>query len=756
MLFIFSIGTIRLSANYMIHEIKLYTEKLAQSFIAVWGSMILSAYFLFMLLHHPIPLWSIMVGLCFFVGLAALAFAIKNTLKWRRFVLDYTGEDCGASRFLAGFIVLAANNILSLTSSFGGSFYPLIESTGFASYLTLTTIIALLAFFAFPILTYLGCLKARSILPGMNYVIPYALTLLIISFVFSPIILFIINKGGGGGFFNFLAVILYIPSIYLFYKSWDKSLDPSKLLRKEEITPITEEEKPRLTAAGKSMGIAYAAIWFITFLSATGLFLMLREGSGFGRVLFSACWWLAYPVIGYAVYVASKLKKILINRPNNGTNLLYWAIILLFGSNTISLSSIFGGVPVLEGIFEFLSIVAVLIYTVSAVMTFLGMTKLQAILPSLKTSCNASLALMIATIVLSPLILNSVNAFFEGSPTALNIIAGLAYGVSALCFIIPWFNCTKETFEKPIEFFFTIDPENNEVVYPEKHQEVVDGSLEQDSNESMPREQSSDTEEEEKAYLRAFKKVKESILNTSLLNKKDSFASEDKPTEEEWKEEKEKNIFLTYWKPIAVAVCTILLVIELMWLFGVFSSDENDNSDSQVVVTKIIQADQSDENDRLEALRKDSLLRDSLHKDSLKKVAQKKAEEEKQQPVLPLPTLSTFIQFQDGQPYDIIEVEKVRNNLVRLGFKKINNSKYILNEGTPQNLSVTIDYRTWDGEYDPEYDDYIGGGMSYSITLQFANREDAQRFCQGFENQSYGWVQISANGNKIKLETYGD
>lgn len=146
----------------------------------------------------------------------------------------------------------------------------------------------------------------------------------------------------------------------------------------------------------------------------------------------------------------------------------------------------------------------------------------------------------------------------------------------------------------------------------------------------------------------------------------------------------------------------------------------------------------------LEQVRQDSLRHDSIAKVMKIKNA--------------MPTVKMFGEnLQDPDGGELIYVDELRKNLVALGYEKINANKFVLNPGGDPNVTVKLNYQDFEGEYDEEFDDYVGGGFSYSIDIIFSDEEDAKAFYKKWKAaRKTSWVSEDRSGKKVTLMTYGD
>lgn len=141
---------------------------------------------------------------------------------------------------------------------------------------------------------------------------------------------------------------------------------------------------------------------------------------------------------------------------------------------------------------------------------------------------------------------------------------------------------------------------------------------------------------------------------------------------------------------------------------------------------------------------------DSLRQDSIRQVQEKILNA--------MPKVQMFGKnLHDPNGGELTDVDKLRKNLVALGYEKINANKYVLNPGGEPNVTVDLHYESWDGEYVPELGDYTEGGMSYSIDIIFSDEEDAKAFYRQWKAaRKSNWVSEERSGKKVTLSTYGD
>ena len=102
-------------------------------------------------------------------------------------------------------------------------------------------------------------------------------------------------------------------------------------------------------------------------------------------------------------------------------------------------------------------------------------------------------------------------------------------------------------------------------------------------------------------------------------------------------------------------------------------------------------------------------------------------------------------------------VDQIRKKLTSLGYKKINSNNFALKDGDKTLVTVKLNFTEFEGEYDPEYEDYVGAGYNYGISIIFANQKDADSVYKTFKNPNDGgWIQIDKRGKTIDISEYGD
>ena len=141
---------------------------------------------------------------------------------------------------------------------------------------------------------------------------------------------------------------------------------------------------------------------------------------------------------------------------------------------------------------------------------------------------------------------------------------------------------------------------------------------------------------------------------------------------------------------------------------------------------------------------------DSLREDSIRQQARKIKEA--------MPTPSMFgSRLSDEAAGSLKEVKPLRSKLISLGYTKVNNNKFVLeSEGSPL-VTVVLDYKEWEGEYDPEADMEVGGGMSYTIKITYADKAEADSFYKAWSKACKStWVSADMSGSTVTLSTYGD
>lgn len=193
-----------------------------------------------------------------------------------------------------------------------------------------------------------------------------------------------------------------------------------------------------------------------------------------------------------------------------------------------------------------------------------------------------------------------------------------------------------------------------------------------------------------------------------------------------------------------------LNLLFLACLAGIFIGCNGNNQDKhQKDTTNIIESgaevDNALEQARLDSIRQESILQDSIAR-------------EKEKIARAMPTPQMFGEKLASEAGATLKsVSSLRKRLPSLGYEKINNNKFALKEGGDIKVSVKLNYQEFEGEYDPEQDDYVGGGMTYDIILTYASPADAKAFYASWQKAcKSGWLSAILKGNTVTLNDHGD
>lgn len=214
--------------------------------------------------------------------------------------------------------------------------------------------------------------------------------------------------------------------------------------------------KDRLTNLFRLLSLSYICIWALTFLEAIFLFSLFREDFYAGlqedvlsrhTVLNTVTFIVGLGIIGFAGVVAFIFNKELKKNYVHGGGKLFWSILLLLFP-VLCTGNIFGGnisiafldTPY-ENSFTGLSIVSLILFTLFPVFSFWGWAQISSPvegkrngIPELVGVKWSLLALMLVSILLSPLLMTLLNANSESSVMALDIVGGVTYGGSLCLF----------------------------------------------------------------------------------------------------------------------------------------------------------------------------------------------------------------------------------------------------------------------------------------------------------------------------------
>lgn len=194
----------------------------------------------------------------------------------------------------------------------------------------------------------------------------------------------------------------------------------------------------------------------------------------------------------------------------------------------------------------------------------------------------------------------------------------------------------------------------------------------------------------------------------------------------------------------------IFIPMAAVLLVAVASCGQKQHEDSDNMADSIALREAQLEQARLDSIRQDSIRQDSIRQDSIRQQQEKISKA--------MPTVQLFgYSLHDMAGGGLTDVNKLRKKLTALGYEKINANKYVLNPDGEPNVTVNLHYKSWEAEYDPEMDDYVGGGMTYDIDIIFSDEKDAAEFYKKWKAaRKTPWVSESRSGKKVQLSTYGD
>lgn len=195
---------------------------------------------------------------------------------------------------------------------------------------------------------------------------------------------------------------------------------------------------------------------------------------------------------------------------------------------------------------------------------------------------------------------------------------------------------------------------------------------------------------------------------------------------------------------------SVLIFIGLLGILTACSNSQRAKQADQAREDSLRAVDSIARMEALEAARLDSIRQDSIRQDSIARQQQKLQQA--------MPTVQLFGKnLHDTGGGMLTDVKVLRKKLVELGYEKLNANKFVLNPGGKPSVTVVIDYKEFEGEYVPEMDDYVGGGMTYSIDISFSDAADATKFYTNWKAAcKTPWVTAEKSGNTVRLYTYGD
>ena len=190
---------------------------------------------------------------------------------------------------------------------------------------------------------------------------------------------------------------------------------------------------------------------------------------------------------------------------------------------------------------------------------------------------------------------------------------------------------------------------------------------------------------------------------------------------------------------------SVLIFIGLLGIITACSNSKRAEQEEQMHEDSLRAADSIARVEAMEAARLDSIRQDSIGR-----------QQEKLQKAMP--TVQLFGKnLQDMGGGMLTDVKVLRKKLVELGYEKLSANKFVLNPGGEPSVTVVIDYEEFEGEYDSEMEDYVGGGMTYSIDISFSDEADATKFYKNWKAVCRTpWVTADKSGKTIKLYTYAD
>ena len=195
---------------------------------------------------------------------------------------------------------------------------------------------------------------------------------------------------------------------------------------------------------------------------------------------------------------------------------------------------------------------------------------------------------------------------------------------------------------------------------------------------------------------------------------------------------------------------SVLIFIGLLGIITACTNSQRTEQAEQVREDSLRAADSIARLEAMEAARLDSIRQDSIRQDSIVR------QQEKLQQAMP--TVQLFGKnLHDMGGGMLTDVKVLRKKLVELGYEKLSANKFVLNPGGEPSVTVVIDYEEFEGGYDPEMDDYVGGGMTYSIDISFSDEADATKFYKNWKAVCRTpWVTADKSGKTVRLYTYAD
>ena len=646
------------------------------------------------------------------VSIIVVALAIISARNFSSVLKDYNIK--GGNQILTAFCMLLFPTLCTGTVCGLSLAFPL-AFTPYSNFVSGLSIISQLIFILFPLLSYLGFKKisfiyspGRYVLPALNKVSASARGVMLLSFIVPLLILSGVNANPEnesvvapdiiGGVLYGVFLILYF---YRLFTTGPLVVEEGRSLILE--TPTEDEQK-----VVNVMGKTYTILWGAIFLSMLTQFLFYNFQNKFFLIVSYISYAAGWVGLVYGFRLVNTIKTIL---PYKDRRLIFSSLAGLCLTSLLSLNSIYGGsvalfldpdIGIVE-VFKSLCIIAMLLFTVFPILSYISTRRLSAIFPGLKTSVKGALTLLVASIVLSPLLLSFVNSpGMGGLKIFLNVSAAIVYGLGAYFFLMPWRSC------------FGINPEERYKLFPP----ASNPDVQVFSFPSSPQPTFQPQPEPESFPQEPYGELQYQYMEKRKVNP--------------------KTIYLTIIGLLAGGLITFLV------LYLVTSSD--DEKEEEIVFEKVetIQAPTVDSSElEAQAQAEEEQKMEEMRQDSIRRANERIA--------AAMPTPQMFMVDNGGSPY-LKEVSEVRSTLSSMGYKKINANNYVLNPGGYPSVKVNLLYETFEGEYDEGAGGIVGDGMSFEITLTFSSRSEADSFYRKCRSKAEnGWVEVYQNDKSVSL-----
>lgn len=258
------------------------TKLLGIGFAAIWILNLISLFGITFTWTYPrFKLGTLVTSFAGLLSFPAVIFAIIMAFRWNK-ELKNDGKTEGNLIFIGVAMLLLSflfsfSNCLGLNLSLGVKFSGGGVTGGVSTTFKILSVIAVLIYTASTFLIYKGTTKISELLPGLKAAGYGALALLALAVVLSPILIGVINSGGGIMIFNIFVWLLYAAAAALFVFPWFVPKNPEPL----------KKLQPMLTAAAAYLAKIGVYVWeFVKKYYKIILIVVAGIGIAVGAIIF--------------------------------------------------------------------------------------------------------------------------------------------------------------------------------------------------------------------------------------------------------------------------------------------------------------------------------------------------------------------------------------------------------------------------------------------------------------------------------------